>query len=112
MLIGQCSTNEAVRFACCNDCDEEHVYSDEQYCLTYLPDSGICFMKSYDRDSILACHEDNTSNTNPNHWLVFTGGSNIFSALKVLSDLLIEVPFNSSYDLVLLRGEFKCDGHG
>lgn len=99
-IFNQCSSKEAAangKFHCFDDCDSNHLFDGTQYCLTYLPDGGSCYMKPYTKQDILVC-DHNSSETRDNHWLVWTGGSNMFFVLKVLSDMLIEVPVDSWYD--------------
>jgi hypothetical protein len=97
----ECTAQEAANgghFKCLPGCDEKHGEgTSDKYCLSYFPDDGRCYLKPYSREDVLTCNDQVSSSTAP-MWLVFVGGSNQYMMLKVMLDVLLELPGDAGYD--------------
>jgi hypothetical protein len=100
----QCTPNQAKTdgtFKCLDNCDEDHQVTNgpkpRQYCLSYFPNGGNCFLKPYTKPEIMSCGGTAGGN-NPATWIIFVGGSNMQMMFKTLIDVMLELPGNAGYD--------------
>jgi hypothetical protein len=96
----QCSSKEASEdgyFSCLAGCDENHHNKSNPYCLSYFPDNGNCYLKPFTRSDILTCN-GRYGAEQPPQWYVVLGGSNTGFTMKVLLDLLLDLPPEAKYD--------------
>jgi hypothetical protein len=100
----QCTPQQAESegtFKCLSNCDENHFaqgqYGPKQYCLSYFPNGGSCFMKPYTRNEVFSC-SGQAGGGNPPMWIVMVGGSNMFMMLKTLIDEMLNLPGNAGYN--------------
>jgi hypothetical protein len=100
----QCTPQQAANegtFKCLSNCDENHVaqgqYGPKQYCLSYFPNGGNCFMKPYTRNEIFRCNEQAGGDNAP-MWIVMIGGSNMFMMVKTLIDEMLNLPGDAGYN--------------
>jgi hypothetical protein len=98
--LRECTAQEAAvggHFKCLPGCDDNHGEgTSNKYCLSYFPNDGQCYLKPYSREDVLTCNDQVSSSTAP-MWLVFVGGSNQYMMLKVMLDVLLELPGDAGY---------------
>jgi hypothetical protein len=108
--LKQCTSQQTAakgQFKCLDGCDEDHkVGGTKKYCLSYFPDGGNCYLKPYTRNDVLTCNGKVTASTAP-MWLVLVGGSNQFMMLKVLLDVLLNLPSTAGYNPTAYYGAHR-----